>query len=316
MGIEWGGTIDPGTLFRNAKALTKGKTSGRPMLTSLRQAANHAVLLMLCLLLAYTNSNADDATKKAALEPSGKLLIVGSSTMAPMVMEISKRFQMLHPGARIEVQAGGSARGINDVIQGKVDIGMASRMLEDKEGSLFSFAIARDGVCLVLHKTNPVQNLTNQQITDIYTGKIANWSKVGGRDEPIIVINPQLGHGSVSIFTNFFNIKYSDIKAAMVVEDNDTRIRAIVENPGGITYMSVGAAEGQMAADVPIKLLPVDGAAATKKNIRTGNFPLSRPLLLLTNGAPTGLAKTFIDFSLSFEVTDIVEKHNFVPYFD
>jgi phosphate transport system substrate-binding protein len=247
---------------------------------------------------------------------TGKLLITGSSTIAPMIVEIAKRFQTLHPDVQIEVQTGGSGRGISDAIEGKANLGMVSRALKDNESGLYSFAIGRDGICLIVHKDNPVQSLTNQQVVDIYTGKIASWKKVGGRDAPITVMNAGEGFGSVELFTQFYHLKYSDIKAQLLVGENPTRIKAITENPSGIMYISVGTAERAAAAGAPIRPLPVDGVAATRKNIMTGNFPISRPLLLLSKEVPTGLVKEFVSFSLSSQATGIIEKFDFVPYLD
>lgn len=258
----------------------------------------------------------EGSARKGTAQASGKLLLTGSSTMAPMMVEVGARFRRLHPGVQIDVQAGGSGRGISDVMQGKADIGMASRALAKQESSLFSYAIARDGICLVVHGDNPVRSLSNSQVADIYTGKITNWSQVGGRDRPIGVTNPKEGYASVELFTHFFKVKYADIKAQAVLGDNPERIKFVIDNPDSISYVSVGSAQRRAEAGAPVKLLPVEGVAATQKNIRSGNFPLSRPLLLLTKELPAGLAKEFIQFSISSQVTDIVIRHDFVPYLD
>jgi phosphate transport system substrate-binding protein len=102
----------------------------------------------------------------------------------------------------------------------------------------------------------------------------------------------------------------------MVVDDNLGRIQAIRENPDAIAYLSIGTALNLADSGAPIRLLPVDGVAATTKNIRTGNFPISRPLLLLTKDLPTGLAKEFINFSMSSKIADLVLQHDFIPYAD
>jgi phosphate transport system substrate-binding protein len=233
-----------------------------------------------------------------------------------MIEAVGKRFSATHPGIRIEVQTVGSARGIDDVMTGKAHIGMASRALTDKESGLYSFAIARDGICVVLHKSNPVQSLTNRQVADIYAGKITNWRSVGGRNMPITLINAKEGFSSVDLFTHYFDIRYADIKAQIVTSDNLERVKALIENPNGIAYMSIGTAQQQAETGTPIKLLPTDGTAATTKNIRNGNFPVARPLLLLTKEVPTGVVKDFITFALSSHITDIVLQHDFVPYLD
>lgn len=247
---------------------------------------------------------------------AGRLLLTGSSTMAPLVTAIARRFQTLHPGTRVEVQMGGSGRGLSDARQGKADIGMVSRALTEKERDLQGFPIARDGVTLVVHKTNPVDVLTDRQVVEIYTGRIANWKLVGGRDAPILVVKAEEKRSSTELFMDYFGIGYADIKAQRLVGDNPARIKLLIENPDALLYMSVGEAERKAQAGVPIKLLPVGGVAATSENIRNGNFPISRALTLVTRTLPKGLERSFIEFSLSSQVTDLVIAHDFVPYLD
>jgi phosphate transport system substrate-binding protein len=254
--------------------------------------------------------------RKGAPQEARTLRISGSSTMAPLLVAFAKRFKTLYPAAQIEVEAGGSGRGVADVMQGNADIGMVSRPMTGSESALYSFAIARDGVGLVVHSSNPVRSLSNRQVAEMYLGRIASWKSVGGRDAPPAVINAQAGYASVELFTLFFDVKYEDIKAHAVAGDNSARVRAILENPHGIAYISVGAVQRQVEAGAPIRLLAVDGVVATQKNIRTGNFPISRPLLLVTKDLPAGPVKEFIRFSLSAQVTDIVIGHDFVPYLD
>src|ERR1700730_5106336 len=101
----------------------------------------------------------------------GKIRFAGSSTMAPLVEALGKRFQKLHPEVAIEVATGGSSRGIQDVREGSCNIGMAGRSLKDDERDLLGFPIARDGVCLIVHKDNPVKSLSSEQVVGIYTRK-------------------------------------------------------------------------------------------------------------------------------------------------
>jgi phosphate transport system substrate-binding protein len=273
-----------------------------------------ALLLSACL--GGGAVDVEGAPAKATAPPAGKLLITGSSTMAPMMSQIAARFMALRPGTQIEIRSGRSGMGLEDVVKGKSDIGMISRALTSKENGLFSFAIARDGVCLVVHKNNPVRSLTNRQVSDVFTGKITNWSAVGGKDAPIETLIPRQGFAAVELFSSYFDIQPADIKGRMPVGDNLERVAAVAANPNSITYVSVGAARKRADAGAPISLLPINGAAATSKNIRSGDFPISRPLLLLTRDLPTGLAKDFVAFSLSSQVTDLVIRNEFVPYLD
>lgn len=243
----------------------------------------------------------------------GKLVLTGSSTFAPLAAEIGKRFESAHPDVRVDVQTGGSSRGIADARTGVANIGMASRSLKDEEKDLQGFSIARDGIGIILHKDNPVKSLSNQQAIDIYTGKINNWQQVNGSNAPITVVNKAEGRSTLELFLGYFKLKNSDIKASVVIGDNQQGIKTVAGNPNAIGYVSIGTAEFSINNGVPIKLLPLNGIAATTENVQNGTFPLSRPLNLVTKTQPQGLDKAFIEFAQSPQVHDIVKKQDFVP---
>lgn len=244
---------------------------------------------------------------------SAKLVLTGSSTLAPLVAEIGKRFESLHPGVRVNVQTGGSSRGVADVRSGLADIGMASRPLMDTERDLRAFAIARDGICIVVHRNNSVETLSDEQVVAIYTGAIENWKQVGGGDAPITVVNKAEGRATLGLFLRYFALKNTDIKPDVVIGDNEQGIKTVAGNPDAIGYVSIGTAEYDATHGIAIKLLPVNGVAATLDNVGDGSFPLSRPLNLVTKTEPTGLAREFIEFARSQQVHDIIKEQYFVP---
>lgn len=243
----------------------------------------------------------------------GKLVLTGSSTVAPLVAEMGKKFESEHPEARIDVQTGGSSRGIADARTGVADIGMVSRSLKAEEQDLQSFAIARDGISIILHKDNPVEELTQEQIVDIYTGKINNWQQVNGKNAPITVVNKAEGRSTLELFLDYFNLTNKDIKSSVIIGDNQQGIKTIAGNPNAIGYVSIGTAEFSINNGVPIKLLPLNGVAATSENVQNGTFPLSRPLNLVTKTQPQGLDKAFIEFAQSSQADEIVKQQDFVP---
>lgn len=242
-----------------------------------------------------------------------KLVLTGSSTVAPLAAEIGKRFESLHPGVRVDVQTGGSSRGIADARRGTADIGMVSRALKDTERDLLAHQIARDGVSVILHAQNPVDALTEQQVIDIYTGKINNWKQVGGNDAPIVVVNKAEGRATLEVFLAYFELENPSIRADVVVGDNEQGIKTVAGNVDAIGYVSVGTAEYDAEHGVPIKLLPTRGVPASTKTLADGSFPISRPLNLVTKGEPTGLAKEFIEYCRSEDVHDLIQGQYFVP---
>lgn len=242
-----------------------------------------------------------------------KIVVTGSSTVAPLVAEIGKRFEEQNPNVRVDVQTGGSSRGVNDARSGLAQIGMASRSLKDGEKDLKGAAIARDGIGVILNSANTVSALTDQQIVDIFLGKITDWSVVGGQAGPITVVNKADGRSTLELFISHFKLKASDIKAQVIIGDNQQGIKTVAGNPNAIGYVSVGTAEFESGQGTAIKLLSMNGIPATVANIQNGSFPLARPLTLVTKDEPAGIVKAFIDFARSPAVHDLVKEQFFVP---
>lgn len=254
------------------------------------------------------------ANLSACRKPSqNTLVLTGSSTVAPLAAEIAKRYEAEHPGVRIDVQTGGSSRGIADARSKVADIGMVSRSLKSDESDLTANSIAKDGITVILHGDNPVKSLTEKQIVGIYTDKINNWQEVGGKDAPITVVNKAEGRSTLELFADYFKVKTTDIKADTIIGDNEQGIKTVAGNPNAIGYVSVGAAEYNAENKTPIKLLPINGVEASTETVRDGTFPISRPLNLVTLGTPQGLSQDFINFAQSSQVKDIVEEQYFVP---
>jgi phosphate transport system substrate-binding protein len=251
----------------------------------------------------------------AAPGETARITLTGSSTIAPLMSEIGKRFEQRHPGARVDVQTGGTSRGIADARGGLADIGMVSRGLADDESDLDHFPIARDGVCVIVHAVNPIESLSDEQIVGIYTGRIRNWSEVGGPDAPITVVNKAEGRSTLEVFTDHFGIDTRSIRADVVVGDNEHGIKTVAGNPHAIGYVSIGTAEFDRDGGVPIKLLPVGGVAASVENIARGTFPITRTLNLVTpkHKNPPPRVQELIEFAQSPAVHDLVEELSFVP---
>ncbi|HEY9769246.1 MAG TPA: phosphate ABC transporter substrate-binding protein [Coleofasciculaceae cyanobacterium] len=274
----------------------------------LKKSAFMAIALTIGLGLPACTQSSPTADKL-----QGKLVLTGSSTVAPLAAEIGKQFEAEHPDVRVDVQTGGSSRGIADARNGVADIGMVSRSLKEEEKDLQSFAIARDGIGVILHQDNPAQSLSDEQIVEIYTGKIDNWQQVGGNNAPITVVNKAEGRSTLELFLDYFELENSQVKASVVIGDNQQGIKTVTGNPNAIGYVSIGTAEFSINNGVPIKLLPLNEIAATTGNIQNETFPLSRPLNLVTKTQPQGLDQEFIEFAQSPQVHDIIKNQDFVP---
>ncbi len=246
---------------------------------------------------------------------SGKITLSGSTTVSPLIAEVGKRFETVHPGVRIDVQTGGSSRGINDAIKGLADIGMSSRALNDKEkAQVASVTLANDGVALLVHATNPVADLSDAQVRALYTGGIKNWKELGGKDAPITVVNRADGRAELEQFREYFKFDVADIKASLISGENQHGIKTVAGDPNAVIYMSVGASEYAAASGEKVKLLRWNGIEATSANVANGTLPVTRPLILAIREASLSpLARAFVDYAKSPAVRDLVVQFGYVP---
>ncbi|MDA8563074.1 phosphate ABC transporter substrate-binding protein [Mariniblastus sp.] len=271
-------------------------------------ALNFRTFVLFCLSVCTIGCANDDSGQQV------KLVLSGSSTIGPLVSEIGKRYEELHPDVRIDVQTGGSSRGIRDAKDGLADIGMSSRALKDSETEgRQAWPIAMDGVCFIVNAKNSVGELTREQLTGVLKGEIQNWNQVGGADAPIEFINRAAGRSELELVSKFFDVAPSEMKADLIAGENQQGIKNVTNTPNSISYMSVGASEEAIRLESPIRMLPLSGIEASVKNVESGTFPLSRPLILVTGDAPPEAAINFIKYCQSDDVADLVRELSYVP---
>ncbi len=245
-----------------------------------------------------------------------KLHIAGSTTMAPLLKEIAAKYHLLHPEVEIEVELGGSARGLEDVRAGRAHIAMLSRALAPSERDLYGIPIARDGVGVVVHAGNPVRELDSEQLQAVFTGRIRDWRALGGAAQSIHTLGGLQDGASSALFARFLKQPLDALRLGAAVESNIERLAVVAGCENAIAYVSVGAAERAISQGVSVRLLPVGGVAASSANIRNGSYPICRALTLASRDAPVGVARSFFAFCLSAQVNSILSAFDFVPYLD
>ena len=275
-----------------------------------------AALLSGCGSVLNGHAVGRDSERSESVQPadlSGKLTLTGSSTVAPLAAEIAKRFEAKHPEVRIDVQTGGSSRGITDALSEVADLGMASRALKpnEEEQGLVGHRLAVDGVSLIVNSENSIGGLTKQQVVQLFTGEITDWSDLGGSDAEVVVVNKAEGRATLEVFLQHFDLKNEQIQADVVVGDNQHGIKTVAGNPLAIGYVSIGAAQAEADLGTSIRLVPVDGVEPTAENVASGKFEVTRPLLIVSKGAPTGLAAAFLEYAKSPTVNDLIKAQGF-----
>jgi phosphate transport system substrate-binding protein len=240
------------------------------------------------------------------------LSLTGSSTIAPLALEIAKAYENQHKDVRIFVQTGGSTRGIQDARNELADLGMVSRSLKPQEQDLQAYTIALDGICFIVHSSNPVSELSREDIIDIYTGRIDNWQAVGGLNKPIVVVHKAEGRSTLELFLKFFKLQNRSINADVIIGDNQQGLKTVLGNPNAIAYTSIGAAEYEASLGALLKRLPLNGIEATSENVKNGSYELSRPLNLVVKSNKNPAIDSFIQFAQSQAVRNIVEQQYLV----
>ena len=214
---------------------------------------------------------------------------------------------IMHPGAAIDIQGGGSSAGITAAKSGIANLGMSSRHLNDDEKSLWSIEIAKDGLGVIVHPSNSIENLTLDQIRRIYSGEIKNWSEIGGTDSKIHIITREEGSGTRSAFAELVMEK-TEITSKAIVQDSNGAVKQLIkDDENAIGYISLGL------VDKNVKALHLEGVAANQENILNGSYSLSRPFLFVSLSPPSGETKQFIDFVLSSEGQKMLSDEGLIP---
>lgn len=233
------------------------------------------------------------------------ITIAGSTSVQPFAEKWAEEYK----GGQVDVQAGGSTAGIKAVKEGTAAIGMSSRELhEEEKAGLVATVVARDGIAVIMHPSNPVSDLTIDQVKGIYSGKITNWKDVGGADKGITVITREEGSGTRGAFEELVMGKDNPIAASAIVQGQTGGVRTMVTgDEAAIGYISIG----QLTPKV--KASKLGGVEATEANVANGSYAVKRPFLFITKGEPAGAAKAFIDYVLSPEGQELARKEGLVP---
>jgi phosphate transport system substrate-binding protein len=264
------------------------------------------VILIMAFLMAYLPTSTH-----AAGQP---ITVKGSTTVLPIAQAASEVFMEKNPGIQISVQGGGSGVGIASLLDKTTDIADSSRKIKNEEIDKAKasgvnpneIAIAMDGIAVIVNPSNPVKGLTKDQIRDIYTGKISDWSQVGGKKMKIVAVSRDTSSGTYEAFEALALNKEKVRPDALTTASNQGVAQIIAQTPGAIGYIGIGYLSNK------VKAVTVDGVACSKNTVLSKKYPLSRELYMYTNGAPAGAVKKFIDFVLSRDGKKIVEEEGFI----
>lgn len=234
--------------------------------------------------------------------------LVGSTSIQPFAELLAEEFHHVQPQANVpEVQGGGSTAGIQALRSGIADIGMCSRALKPEEAAeLRPIVIARDGLAVIVHRSNPVGALSLLQVRGIFSGQITNWRDVGGRDMPVRPIVREEGSGTREAFMHSVMGKSRVSRKALVQESNGSVKELVHNDPGAVGFMSLGLVGHE------VKAVAVDGVPPTPEAVTAGRYPLARPFLFVVKGDVRPEMQAFIDFALSAQGQKLLESEGLV----
>ena len=266
----------------------------------------------VCLITTFTllTSNSLIADELSAFdEMSGQLNIAGGTAHIPVMKKAARQIMGHNPSIRITIAGGGSGVGVQQVAKGLVDIGNSGRALKNKEMGLGldSFAFAIDGVAVIIHPDNRVDNLSQQQIIDIYQGKVTNWHEVGGQDRQIHLFSRDEASGTRSVFSKKLLKGAQLAENANIVPSNGAMKTAISQDVGAIGYSSVGYIDEMVKAPTYNQIKPSQAACAS------GEYPVVRRLYMNTKGVPSGLTQAFINYIYSPEGAQHIQASGYIP---
>ncbi len=242
------------------------------------------------------------------------LKIDGSTTVLPIAQKAAEVFMKKNPNIKVFVSGSGSGTGIKALIDGTTNIATSSREAKDKEVAtgkekgvtLAAHKIALDGIVPIVHPSMKIDNITLEQLRDIYNGKIKSWKELGGPDRPISSVSRDTSSGTYEVWEEKI-LKGDKVRPdALLVASNGQSVQTVAQNKFAIGYIGIGY------VDKSIKVIKVNGNSASAKSVRDGSWLVARPLFMYTNGKPAGVIAKFIDFMLSKEGQKIVNEVKYV----
>ena len=256
-----------------------------------------------------TSTAAGSTASSAAAALSGNVATGGSTSMKNVIAALTEGFAEVEPGVTVSYDPTGSGAGITGATDKTLDIGLSSRALKDDEkADVEGTTIALDGIAIIVNNASKIEDLTVDQLKQMFTGEITNWSEVGGGDGEIVLIGREAGSGTRDGFESIVDVKDS-CKYAQELTATGAVISAVEANPLAIGYASLSA-----VGDT-VKMVTVGGVECSEETVKDGSYEVQRPFVFVTNKsvALSEQAQAFFDFATSADAADLIRTAGAVP---
>ena len=285
------------------------KITRRSFLTVCGAAAAAAALTACGGSASSASTAASSAASSAAAALSGNVATGGSTSMKNVIAALTEGFAEVEPGVTVSYDPTGSGAGITGAADQTLDIGLSSRALKDDEkADVDGTTIALDGIAIIVNNASKVEDLTVDQLKQMFTGEITNWSEVGGDDGEIVLIGREAGSGTRDGFESIVEVKDS-CKYAQELTATGAVISAVEANPLAIGYASLSA-----VGDT-VKMVTVGGVECSEETVKDGSYEVQRPFVFVTNKSVTlsEQAQAFFNFATSADAADLIRTAGAVP---
>ena len=241
---------------------------------------------------------------------SGTVNTNGSTSMEDVMGSLIEAFKEVQPGVTVNYTGSGSGAGITGAQDGTCDIGLASRDLKDEETGVKQITLAKDGIAVIVNPANPVADLSIEQIAQLFSGEITNWSEVGGEDAEVVPIGREAGSGTRDGFESITGTEDACVYQNELTSTGEV-IANVASNPNAIGYASLSAVEG----DSTIKALTVGGVAASEETVLDGSYLIQRNFNLILSDSKelSEAAQAFVDWATSTDASDLIAGAGAVP---
>ena len=285
-------------------------------------------LLIFFFLSSFIFSSCGSSNNSSTSDsPANYIENKGSDTIVNLALAWAEKYQGDHPDVRISVTGGGSGTGIAALVNGTVDLANASRKIKDEETSEaqsngvtpVEHIIARDAIAVIVNPNNPVNELTLQQISDIYSGKYTNWNEVGGEDRPIVRLSRETNSGThVYFLETVLRLGSKEDKTlfstnTLLLPSSEGIISEVRDNPNAIGYDGLGYVPKDLKMVAIAKEAGGEYVLPSIATVNDKTYAIARDLYMYTNGEPAGIIKDYLDWILSDEAQVIVAELGFVP---
>ncbi len=268
-------------------------------------------ILLSVIIVGCGNASSNEINDEVSSNNKITISISGSTSVGPLMGKLAEKYEKDNSNVSIEINEVGSSAGIKDAINGVSDIGMSSRELKSEEASeVKPTTIAYDGIAIITNKNNPIKNLTMNEIKDIYTGKITNWSEIeGGKDAPIVVVSREEGSGTRDAFQEIIGYESEELVANSLITNGTGSIKqTVIGNKNAIGFVSFEYLDDE------VNIVNVDNVEPKAEMVQAEKYKISRPFIVVSKeGNLSEEKQEFIDFILSEDGQAIVKENKAIP---